>query len=281
MSETETIETEVTTEVTEDFTWTDNDGNFSEGWKDRLPEEIRGEKGLNNVKSIPDVMKQLTNAQKAIGKDKIALPNENSSPEEWEETYKALGRPETVDDYIVEFPDEVKDYVDPELMTEAKSIFHKIGLNKTQADALMAFEASRIAKGLEGQKLDAENSVKETEEALRKEWGTSYPERLHVAERVITENTTEENREALLSEIGNSPRIADFLATIGKKFMEGKIMTGVETLRETPAEALDAIAVLKATEGYMTGELKSKNRDYYNKVQRDITEKYKLAYPSK
>ena len=51
----------------------DHEGKLSENWRDSLPEEIRDEECFKNVVSWNDGMTQLFNAQKVVGKNKVAL----------------------------------------------------------------------------------------------------------------------------------------------------------------------------------------------------------------
>ena len=73
----------------------DTEGNFKDGWQSLLPEDIRGDKNFETMKSFPAAMTAVIHAQRLVGKDKIALPNENSTEAEYEEFYAAIGRPTT------------------------------------------------------------------------------------------------------------------------------------------------------------------------------------------
>jgi hypothetical protein len=77
-------------------------GEFSENWRDGLPEGIRGEHCLDNIKNISALANSYVHAQKAIGANKVALPNENSTEEDWTAFYKACGRPESETAYTTD-----------------------------------------------------------------------------------------------------------------------------------------------------------------------------------
>jgi hypothetical protein len=51
---------------------------FSEGWREHLPEDIRAEPSLANVRDLPGLAKSYVNAQRMIGRDKIVLPKDDS-----------------------------------------------------------------------------------------------------------------------------------------------------------------------------------------------------------
>ena len=65
------------------------EGALAENWRDGLPENIRGEKCLEPIKTIGTLAQSYVHAQHAIGANKVAIPGENSTPEEWAEFYKA------------------------------------------------------------------------------------------------------------------------------------------------------------------------------------------------
>ena len=128
-----------------------------------------------------------------------------------------------------------------------------------------------------------EAKVQETqaaEEAFKKQWGGAYEERLHLANRMIEENVSDENKPALLDAIGNNPQVADFLANIAKKFVEHKIISA-EVDQPTPTEALAQVEELRNTPGYITGELANTSPARYKQITQDIAALYQKAYPDK
>ena len=40
-----------------------------------------------------------------LGKNKVPIPDENASPEEWDKFYEKLGRPKTPDEYNIKIDD--------------------------------------------------------------------------------------------------------------------------------------------------------------------------------
>ena len=51
--------------------------------------------------------KSYINATQMIGKDKVAVPNKNSTEDQWNEVYDKLGRPESADKYSLNAKSEV------------------------------------------------------------------------------------------------------------------------------------------------------------------------------
>jgi len=218
-----------TTEAPESYVGAD--GVFVEDWQSKLQDEsLHDDQTLKTIKNVENLAKSYVHVRKQVPLDKIAIPTETSSEAVWDAYYAAGGRPSTAEEYVMEVPEEHADYFSEELITEAKGIFHSLGFNQKQVDALWEFEKKRVAateKSLDD--FDAQEKA-EAETALRNKWGAAYDENLHLVNRMISENAVEgEERDYLLAEYGNDPKLAGFLGNIAKKFIEHKIITNVET----------------------------------------------------
>lgn len=109
--------------------------------------------------------------------------------------------------------------------------------------------------------------------------GHAYDQRLHLANLMVNENSEEgEERDMILSVIGNNPIVADFLANIAKKFTEDKAITGSMTT-PTPTEAVAEAEKLRATPGYLDGKLYASNPARHAEITKKIQELFKAAYP--
>jgi len=222
-------DTTATTEAPESFVGTD--GVFVQDWQTKLQDEsLRGDETLKTLKNVESLAKSYVHVRKQVPLDKIAIPGVNATDEERSVFHEALGRPLTAEEYVMDVPEEHTDYFDEELITEARGIFHGLGFNQKQVDTLWEFEKKRVAATEKALDDFEEQEKSEAETALRNKWGTAYDENMHLANRMITENSADgEERHYLIAEYGNSPRLAGFLANIAKKFVEHKIITDVET----------------------------------------------------
>ena len=61
-------------------------------WKDSISEEYRVDPNIEKFTEIDALAKSYINATKMIGQDKIAIPNNNSTDDQWSEVYAKLGR---------------------------------------------------------------------------------------------------------------------------------------------------------------------------------------------
>lgn len=93
--------------------FTADDGNFQDGWLDRLPPELEGGKiTLGKYRTLPDLAKAHINLQELLGKKSTAIniPGEGATPEEISGYRKAIGAPEKVEDYKLK-PEKLPDGV--------------------------------------------------------------------------------------------------------------------------------------------------------------------------
>lgn len=256
----------------------DENGNLVSTWRNSLDEDIRNEKSLETFKTVGDIARSFVNTKRMLGKDKIAIPNKNSTPQEWEQYYSAVGKPKTSDDYQLPVPEEMKDYYDEELVKEARGMFHNLGFNQKQVDALWAFEQKRLAAGIK-QLADEESQEKaDAENILKEKWGTAYDERLHLANRMIAENIADDQqKEKVLAAIGNNPYVADFLANIAKKFIEHKVITDVPLPGQVTLDELQLkINEEMRTDAYLSASNPA-HKQAVARVQRMFEEKVRMT----
>jgi len=101
-----------------------------------IPEDYADRGWAEKIKSSDDLFKAYDNAQSMIGKRPAGIPSKDASDDEWNQFYKAMGR-----------PDEPKyDFTEPEGLPEgfdttpfreqAAEILHKAGLTPKQANAV-------------------------------------------------------------------------------------------------------------------------------------------------
>ena len=169
--------TQAVTETTPSFL--NAEGGFAEGWTQQLPEDIRNEQCLSTWKDIPSMAKSFVNAQRMVGKDKIGIPTESSTEDEWSNFHSAGGRPDEAAGYALtrpqDFPEEL---YDDGLAGKAQELFHKIGLSKKQADALFEFNNTNILGASKDFEQGQENATQATIDKLQQDWGQDFERRI-------------------------------------------------------------------------------------------------------
>jgi hypothetical protein len=171
------------------------------------------------AKSYVSLERQLSNP------NKVAMPGENSTPEEWDAFYAKLGRPEKPEAYDVKAPDSLKDVVlNEESMTQFKGLAFKLGLNPKQVTELSKFYFDTTAKSLESVTAQQTQVKEQAVAALKKEWAGNYDTNLALAKKAAIAVGGEE----LLANptLANDPMFIRAMANVGAKLSEQSLAGG-------------------------------------------------------
>ncbi len=262
----------------------DKDGNFLAGWKEHyVPEEFRADKVFDTFSDVGGSLKMLGNLQNMIGKKGVIVPGEASPPSEWDNFHREMGRPDTKDLFVMKVADDLAEVYDKGLMAEARDIFFDLGFDQKKVDRLWEFEEKRIRAGLKAianQELEADNAFSE--------WSANNEDKLHWANRLISENCTDdEHKTALLEALDNNIPFAELLNNVSAKFKEHKIITETEHPSGiTPGDALTEAKKIESTPGFLLPDekgqfLRETNRPEYDRLEKERDKFYKLANPEK
>lgn len=147
-----------------------------------LPEELREKPFFKDTKSLKSLAEQAVNAQSALGKKRLPVPQEDWKDADWEDFYAQL-RPETVDGYPgreklefqLEGSQDSKEYkFDEQTSTKLKEVAHSMGLTPKQFSQLEEVYATQALQGEEalGEQINAH--VETLTNELRKDWGNDF-----------------------------------------------------------------------------------------------------------
>ncbi len=198
------------------------------GWRDKLPEDIRSLPTLDKFKdetemvSMPiNVARSYITAEQLIGRDKIPVPK---SPEEWDEVYKRLGKPESSELYVLPI-DEALDPNLKKMVTEDATWFrgkaHELGLSEKQATDLFSTFTEHTLKNFESKQQMGSDEKINAETQLRAELGTAYDGKMILASRAVQEFGGEELVKILnATGVGNHPSVIRAFMKIGGMIAE-------------------------------------------------------------
>ena len=129
--------------------------------------------------------KSLINAQKMIGADKIAIPGAHSTDEEREQVYIKLGRPDDAAGYELQ----TNDIMQENDIEWLQDVALEIGLNKTQATALLDKYTDLIGTVNQSSQEDLQALSTQRFEELSKELGGNNvaTEKLTAADEVVNQ----------------------------------------------------------------------------------------------
>ncbi len=215
--------------------------------RDWLAEPYRADPAFANFKSPDDLAASYKSAASMVGMDKgrvVALPKDDDTAA-WDGVYKQLGRPDKPEEYGVK-----TDGPDGALWQKALPEMHKLGLNKRQVEGLSAmmgamgqehaaaFADPAVAVKTHMERVSAaltsETFADATAAGFKQEWGASFDDKMHAANRMATDLVALDPKLASLFKapqdggdgLSNHPSIIRMLAAVGAKLAEPAGLTG-------------------------------------------------------
>lgn len=202
--------------------WTkDIPKEYAEGDAAKLWEPLKG-------KQLPDVLKGYAEAQKMIG-GSVRIPKDDAKPEEWAAFYKKMGRPDTVEGYNIQKPEQLPDGVtwNDDLTKWFAKTAHDNGLSKSQVQKIMkSWNEVETAKAHAAQKEMGQKLSK-----LQEQWGDEFAGRVELGVRAIERLMPKEEAaefKALMDStgLGNHPILLKYFYLTGKMLQEDGYIIG-------------------------------------------------------
>lgn len=216
----------------------EGDGGGSENWYDALDEDLRNNPSITKYKSFDDMVKGHLELSKMIGKEKIVIPTEKSTPEEWNAYFEKIGRPTDLTGYevpeIKDLPEEIK--MRDEMLEAFKQKAHELGLTKKQFAELYALQTEMSQNSFNQQKESLQKLAQVTETDLRKEWGAAYEKKVDGAQQVINTFFKGKGINKAFEILANDKGFVSAMSDIAEKLGED-VITGIPRTTMTPQEA--------------------------------------------
>ena len=195
-------------------------------WKDSISQEFREDPNISKFTEIDALAKSYINATRMIGQDKVAVPNQNSTDDQWNEVYSKLGRPESPDQYKLDVKSEVVPLDESTIKSFAENA-HKLGLNNKQAQGILEYYKNSMEGSAQQAQIDTETAQANAEAELRKEWGRSFDENIKKAGAVAKANMNPEILDMQLKDgtrLGDHPAVIKGFANIANLMSEDKMI---------------------------------------------------------
>jgi len=222
------VPVEETTQTTTDTPQTiEQPSTVAKSWKETISEEFRNDPNISKFTEIDALAKSYINATRMIGQDKVAVPNENSTEDQWNEVYGKLGRPESADKYQLEVQSETAP-LDESAIKQFAENAHQLGLNNKQAQGILEFYKNSMEGSVQQARVDTETAQANAEQELRKEWGRSYDENIKKAGAIAKANMSEDILNMELKDgtrIGDHPSVIKGFASIANLMSEDKLVS--------------------------------------------------------
>jgi hypothetical protein len=208
-------------------------GEFLEGWKEGLIDPTQWKEGFyDQVKDVKGLLKTALDTKKMVGKKTIVPLTENSTTDEiaaFRQAHGITGKYNYTPPTDIELLD-----MSPEALAPAFAELDKANLTQKQFDVVTNLYSQNIQMLQKAVEDNDKAEFEEAERIIRAEAGDDYDSRVHLANRIIEENTegwSEDKKGKLIEALNESPLkpyVLEFIATIGNKFVEHKILTDME-----------------------------------------------------
>ena len=230
-------------------------------WKDSISEQYRADPNIEKFTEIDALAKSYINATKMIGQDKVAIPNNNSTDDQWNEVYAKLGRPESADKYALDVKSEIVNLDEGAIKSFTENA-HQLGLNNKQAQGILEFYKNNMEGTAQQAKIDTETAQAQAEQQLRQEWGRDFESKVKQAGALAKANMDANVLDMTLSNgtrLGDHPEVIRGFAKIASMMQEDKIVA-------TESENVDTT---KDLESEISAIMNDKNHPYHIKGHPD------------
>lgn len=188
-------------------------------WKTDLPEDLANDPNMQHITSVEAMAKSYINAQKMVGAEKIAIPGQWATEDDWSSVYNKLGRPEAPGDYDLTLPDEAND----EFINWFKETSHGAGLSEKQAQQFATAYAEFMDTATVFDDATIEQKRTEAEQAMRQEIGRDFDVKLKQVNNLMSEFDVPDLSEQLMADgslLGDNPDMMRFFFQINDYLRE-------------------------------------------------------------
>jgi hypothetical protein len=262
--------TQPTTEAPkEQISSTTEQPTVAKSWKEAISEEFRNDPNISKFTEIDALAKSYINATRMIGQDKVAVPNENSTDDQWNEVYTKLGRPESADKYKLDINSEVAP-IDEGAIKQFAENAHQLGLNNKQAQGILEYYKSIMEGSAQQSKIDTETAQAQAEQQLRQEWGKTFDENVKKAGSIAKANLGVDVLDMQLKDgtrLGDHPEVIKGFAKIADMMSEDKI---VSTESENVDQGKDLEQEISKIMNDRTGPYWNKGHPEHDKIVQQV-----------
>ena len=246
-------------------------GDTPASWKNSISEEFRNDPNIEKFTEIDALAKSYINATRMIGQDKVAVPNKNSTEDQWNEVYSKLGRPESADKYALNIESEAVAMDESAIKSFAEQS-HKLGLNNTQSQGILEFYKNNMESNMKQATVNTETAQAQAETELRAEWGKEFDSNVSKASALAKANMNPEILDLQMQDgtrIGDHPEIIKGFAKIASMLSEDKLVS-------TESESVNSIKDLQSEISAITNDTtgpywNNKHPDHAKMVQQVYT----------
>jgi hypothetical protein len=218
-----------------------------------------------------------------VGADKIPLPGNNSTDDDWSRVYDKLGRPADIKDYDVSLPEIFED-------DGFRKSIHAAGLNQKQAASVAQFMQSQTEAANEKLNAYQEQAKLDTEAELKAKYGKTFEDAIKRAQATAKyflgskgDAASEDNifgnyRLADGRMLGDLPELIVLLESVSHELAEDDLkLDSSNENAMTPQDAQDEIDQLQADR--KNGAYWNKHHPEHDKAVARVQELFAYVHP--
>lgn len=253
-------------------------------WRSGLPEDVAGDPSLADIKDVSSLAKSYVHAQRMVGRDKVSIPQDGASEDEWNSFYDRLGRPEKyqISKEAVSFPENFP--VDENIQNLEEgllSLYHSAGLTNDQANKVHTGLLKQLVDDFEEAQSVTETRSLEWKKQLEKDFGKAYDQQVDFAQRAARQFGGDEVINFLEeSGLGDNPLLVKMFAKIGSQMSESTVTdgAGASNFALTPNAARQEIARLQRDPVFMK-QYAATDTDGHKEAVEKMQNLFDYAYP--
>lgn len=258
-------------------------GNVKPAWPEGMDATLMEEKlfqpfvGPDGKINHANVLKSYANAQKTIGKDKVVVPGQNATKEDWDEFHKkAFGYSPDPKEYKLEKPKDSS--VDETFLGKFKEVAHKNRIPAQTATELLTFIENASKAELDTTNKQYSEYVNQGIENMRKDYGEAFDRKISNAKRFVNEIGGEPFAKFLKEQgLQSDPSLMRVFAEAGDKlYREGRPPHGGQTDDGglTPMEVQQKIADIRGDKNHAYN---NPSHPGFNLAQKEVLDLYRRA----
>jgi hypothetical protein len=196
-------------------------------WKASIPEEIKSAPYFKTVDSVETLARNYANAQKLIGANKVAIPGDKATDDDWSKVWDTLGRPKDGTGYKIERPKDVTIPLDEGSEKAFRDMAHKAGLTQRQMQSIFGDYMQFAQKSMNTLEEMSASLRDQSIAELKKDWGREYDANLkrvqETAPRIFNEAEIESLKKKGLADDPSFIRAVHKMAVaMGEDKIDGK-----------------------------------------------------------
>lgn len=242
-----------------------------------MAEELRSDSSLEPITSVEGLVKGYIHGQKAIGKDKIVMPDKHATKDDYLNIFRKLGSPESLEEYKISVENQD---ANPDFFNGFRESAHKAGLLPWQAEEVISFVMDNATTSISKQEEAFVAKIEEDLKGLKSEWGESYEDKVQRANLAFKEHIPNEaERKALIDQgFGSNVALIKLMERLANGMTEDQFIGqgNGKFGKMSPAEAESKAKDIMGDQNHPARNTQHPNHE---SAKKELSDLWRVAYP--